>query len=138
MSDLFYATIKMISGEEVLAEVLHSEENGARFLILHNPIVMEETFDNDGGQFKVGQSARKWLQYATDDMVVVNFNNVLTMSEMDKYVAEQYQKYTYIAKLKSPVKKEMQSKDHSGYLGSIEDKRKFLEDMYNNSFDIPE
>ena len=138
MSDLFYATVKMISGEEVLAEVLHSEENGARFLILHNPIVMEDTFDSTDGQFKVGQSARKWLQYASDDMVVVNFNNVLTMSEMDKYAADQYRKQVYIAKLKSPVKKEMKSQDHSGYLGTIDDKRQFLEDMYNNSYDIPE
>ncbi|QIN96846.1 hypothetical protein [Synechococcus phage S-N03] len=136
--DLFFATIKMVTGEEVLAEVMHTEENGARFLILHNPIVMEETFDNEGGQFKVGQTARKWLQYATDDMVIVHFDKVLTMSEMNKYGAEQYKKYSYLAKAKSPVKKEMLSLDHSGYLGSIDEKRQYLEDMYNNSFDIPE
>jgi hypothetical protein len=138
MSDLFYATIKMVTGEEVLAEVMHTEENGTRFLILHNPIVMEETFDSEGGQFKVGQSARKWLQYATDDMVIVHFDKVLTMSEMNKYATEQYKKYSYIAKAKSPVKKEMLSVDHSGYLGTIEDQRKYLENMYNNSYDIPE
>ena len=138
MSELFYATIKMVSGEEVLAQVLHQEENGVRFLILHDAIVMEETFDNAEGQFKVGQSARKWLQYATDDMVIVNFSNVLTISEMGKYAIEQYQKFVYVAKLKSPVKKEMRSIDHSGYLGTIDSKRKYLEDMYNRSHDIPE
>ena len=138
MNDLFYATLKMTTGEEVLAEVMHCEEDGARFLILHNPIIMEETFSEEEGRFVVGQGARKWLQYSSDDMVIVNFDKVITMSELDKYAAEQYQKYTYIAKLKSPVKREMQTKDHSGYLGSIEDSRKYLEDMFNRSFDIPE
>ena len=138
MNDLFYATLKLITGEEVLAEVMHCEEQGSRFLILYNAIVMEETFDNEGGTFKVGQSARKWLQYATDDMLVLNFDKVLTMSEMDKYAAEQYKKFVYIAKLKSPVKKEMRSVDHSGYLGSVDAKRQYLEDMYNRSFDVPE
>lgn len=138
MNDLFYATLKMTTGEEVLAEVMHCEEDGARFLILHNPIIMEETFSEEEGRFVVGQGARKWLQYSSDDMVIVNFDKVITMSELDKYAAEQYQKYTYIAKLKSPVKREMQTKDHSGYLGSIEENRKYLEDMFNRSFDIPE
>lgn len=132
MSDLFYATIKMVTGEEVLAEVMHTEEHGVRILILHNPIVMEETFDSEGGKFKVGQTAKKWLQYATEDMVVVHFDKVLTMSEMNKYAAEAYKKYVFIANAKSPVKKEMSSKDHSGYLGSIEKKRKYLEDLFND------
>ena len=138
MNDLFYATLKLITGEEVLSEVMHCEENASRFLIMYNPIVMEETFDNEGGTFKVSQSARKWLQYATDDMLVLNFDKVLTMSEMDKYATEQYKKFVYIAKLKSPVKKEMKPMDHSGYLGSIESKRQQLEDLYNKSFDVPE
>lgn len=138
MSDLFYATIKMVTGEEVLAEVMHTEENGVRFLILHNPIIIEETFDNEGDHFQLGVSAKKWLQYATDDMVIVHLDKVMTMSEMNSYAVKEYKKFSYIAKAKSPVKKEMMALEHSGYLGTIDEKRKFLEDMYNNSFDIPE
>ena len=138
MNDLFYATMKMTTGEEVLAEVLVCEENGTRFLMLYNPIVMEETFSSEDGHFKVGETSKKWLQHATDDIVIVHMHNIITISEMDKYGIDHYKKYSLIAKIKSPVKKEMKSTEHSGYLGSIDEKRKYLEEMYNRSHDIPE
>lgn len=138
MNDLFYATIKMTTGEEVLAEVLVCEENGTRFLMLSNPIVMEETFSTEGGEVKVGETSKKWLQHASDDMLIVYMNNVITISEMDKYAIEYYKKYSLVAKIRSPIKKNMKSTEHSGYLGTIESKRKYLEEMYNKSPDIPD
>lgn len=134
-NELFYATVKMTTGEEVLAEVMHCEENGVPFFIFYNPIVMQESFENDGEKFKYVPTAKKWLQFATDDMVVVKESNVITISEMDSYGAEKYVKFAMIARMRSPVKREMKTNQHSGYLGSIDKKRKYLEDMFNNSSD---
>ena len=138
MNELFYATVKMTTGEEVLAEVMLCEENGSQFFIFYNPIVMEESFEHDQGKFKYVPSAKKWLQFATDDMVVVQKSSVITISEMDRYGAEKYLKYAMIARMRSPVKREMKSNKHKGYLGSIDKLRKDLEDMYNRSHDIPD
>ena len=135
-NELFYATVKMTTGEEVLAEVMCCEENGAPFFIFYNPIVMEESFENDNGKFKYVPTAKKWLQFATDDMVVVKPESIITMSEMDSYGSEKYIKFAMIARMRSPVKREMRSNKHSGYLGSIDKKRKYLEDMYNNTNDL--
>jgi len=138
MNELFYATAKMTTGEEVLAEVMHCEENEKEFFVFYNPIVMEESFEHDEGKFKYIPSAKKWLQFATDDMVVVKPESIITISEMDRYGAEKYIKFAMIARMRSPVKREMKTNKHTGYLGSIDKKRKYLEDMYNRSHDIPE
>jgi len=138
MNELFYATVKMTTGEEVLAEVMLCEENDTQFFIFYNPIVMEENFEHDQGKFKYVPSAKKWLQFATDDMVVVQKSSVITISEMDRYGAEKYLKYAMIARMRSPVKREMKTNNHTGYLGSIDKLRKDLEDMYNRSHDIPD
>lgn len=138
MNEIFYATVKMITGEEVLAEVMMCEENDTQFFIFYNPIIMEESFEHDKGKFKYVPSSKKWLQFATDDMVVVQKASVITISEMDRYGAEKYLKYAMIARMRSPVKREMKSNNHKGYLGSIDKLRKDLEDMYNRSHDIPD
>ena len=46
MEEQFYATIKMITGEEVLARVMKSTENGVEIFLLDDPIVIGETIIN--------------------------------------------------------------------------------------------
>ena len=133
MTGPFYATIMMHSGEEVLAEVIAGEENEKEYFLLFNPIVVEENYlyDEDTGAVTPKMSARKWLRFAQDDMVIVYKENVVTISELDKYGVSAYQKYCILAKVKSPVRREMRPSEHTGYLGTIEDQRTYLEDLYN-------
>ena len=133
MNGPFFATIKMTSGEEVLAEVCSNEENGVEFFILFNPIVVEEnyTYDENAGTLTSKVSSRKWLRFSQDDMVIVYKDKVITISELDKYGIAYYQKYLVVAKIKSPVRREMRSREHTGYLGNIDDQRKYLEHLFN-------
>ena len=131
MSTNFYATVKMSSGEEVLSEVMVTEENGDRFLLMHNPIVIEDTYSFEDGMPKV--SARRWLRFSQRDTTLVNMRDVITMSELDKYGVNYYMKYLIVAKVNTPVPREMKSTEHNGYLGNIEDYRKGLEDLFDKS-----
>jgi len=60
------------------------------------------------------------------------------MSEMDKFGKEFYEKACIAARVSSPIKKKIDTKEHSGYLGSSDASREYLERMYKNSLDVPE
>ena len=140
MNDPFFATMKMITSEEVLAEVMVTEEHGVTFYVLRNPIIVMEntTIDSSKGVVMSGLIPKKWLMYSDDDMTIVHTNHVVTITEMDKFGVEFYKKALLAAKVSSPIKRKIESKKHSGYLGSIKSQRDQIKRMYDNSYDIPE
>ena len=134
MKGPFYATIKMNSGEEVLAEVLAMDEDGFEYFMLYNPIVMDEQFVYDeSGNPTTRLTAHKWLKFSQDDMDIVYKDKIITISELDKFGVSHYQKYLLVAKIKSPVRREMQTKEHTGYLGKVDDQRDYLERLFKQS-----
>ena len=80
IEDDFYATIKLKSGEEIFTKVAACEEDDRTLLILSNPIIVEELTVR--GKFQ-GYKMEPWLKTATDDMFIINMDQVITMSETD-------------------------------------------------------
>ena len=140
MNDPFFATIKMTTGEEVLSEVMVTEENDVTFYVLRNPIVVTEntTVDPMKGVVMSGLIPKKWLMYSDDDMTIVHTQHVVTMSEMDKFGVDFYKKALIAAKVSTPIKRKVESKNHSGYLGKIQAHRDMIRRMFNKSHDVPE
>ena len=140
MSDLgcFFATMKLITSEEILAEVLPQEENGTEFFVLSNPIIISETVqvDQEKGVAMSGLVPRKWMLYANEDMTIVYKNHVVSISQMDKFGVDFYKKALIAAKCSSPIKKKVETKNHTGYLGKIDNLRKRLKKAYDNSPDL--
>jgi len=139
MLDNFHATIKLITGEEVLAEVLTAKENGSEFFVLSNPIVIHEnlTVDPEKGIAVSGMIPKKWMNFANDGMTVVNKTHVVSMSEMDKFGVQFYEKALIAARVASPIKRKVESKDSSGFVGKIEKFRTQLEGLWGDSPDLP-
>ena len=140
MNEPFFATIKMITGEEVLSEIMVAEEHGTEFFVLSNPITIAEntTIDPEKGMAFSGLIPKKWMLYANDDMSIIYKQHVVSMSEMDKFGVEFYRKALLAAKISSPIKRKVESKEHSGYLGSIKSHRDMIKRMYDMSHDVPE
>ena len=139
MKESFHATVKLNTGEEVLAEILPCEEDGEEFFIFHNPIIVTENsqVDMQKGVVVSGLVPKKWLLFSTDDMHVVNREDIVTISELDKFGIDFYRKALIAASASSPLKKKVETKRHSGYVGKIEEFRSKLEDMFSNSPDLP-
>ena len=78
IEDDFYATVKFKSGEEIFAKVAATDEEDRTLLVLSNPITVQEIKSRSGA---LGYKLEPWLKTTTDDMFVVNLNDVLTMSE---------------------------------------------------------
>jgi hypothetical protein len=139
MDSQFYASIKMVTGEEVLARCMKTVEGGEEIFLLDEPIVVPEStsIDKERNIALSGLVPRKWMTYGGDGLVIVYKHHIISISEMDRWGAEFYEKALLAARVTSPIKKKVHQEEHSGYLGSTDDYRDYLEDMYNNSPDIP-
>ena len=138
MNESFPATIKLITGEEILAEVTLMEENGSDFFLVNDPIVISETMqvDHQKGVAISGLVPKKWQLYANDSMTIINKQHIVSISELDKFGTDFYNKALIAAKLSSPVKRKVESEENVGYVGNTKDSRQYLEKMYEMSFDI--
>lgn len=134
----FFATLKLITCEEILSEVMPQEENDTEFFVLSDPIVITETpqIDKEQGVVLSVLAPRKWLMYSNEDLVIVYKNHVVSISEMDKFGIEFYKKALIAAKCSSPIKRKVETKNSTGYVGKIEALRKKLDKDYNISPDL--
>lgn len=137
--DSFYATIKLVTGEEILAEIIECEENGQDFFLLHNAIIITENnhVDMQKGVVVSGLVPKKWMMYSSDDLQVIYKQHVISVSELDKFGVEFYQKALIAAMASTPIKRRVETKRHSGYVGKIEAFREKLEGMFSDSPDLP-
>jgi len=140
MNESFYATIKLTTGEEILAEVTLMQEDQSDFFLVNDPIVISETMqvDHQKGIAMSGLVPKKWQLYANDSMTIINKQHIISISELDKFGTDFYNKALIAAKLSSPVKRRVESENNIGYIGSIDESRSMLEDLYNKSHDVPE
>ena len=91
IEDDFYATLKLKTGEEIFAKVAATEEEDRTMLLVSNPIIVGEIKSKIG---TVGYKIEPWLKTTTDDMFILNMNDVLTMSESsDVEMIMMYQDY---------------------------------------------
>ena len=140
MKEAFHASMKLITGEEVLAEICLSEEHGTEFFIVSDPIVVNETMqvDQEKGIAMAGLVPKKWQNYAFDGMSIIYKNHVISVSELDKFGIEFYERALIAAKMSTPIKKKVSSEDNIGFVGKVDSARKYLENMYDISNDVPE
>ena len=139
MNEQFYASLKLITGEEILARTIKTVEEGEVIFLLDEPITIAETtsIDNAKQVALSGLVPKKWMNYAADGLVVVYKQHVVSISELDRFGIDFYEKALLAAKVSSPIKKKVDQGEHTGYLGTTKDFRKYLEDMYDRSPDIP-
>ena len=125
----FYATIKLKTGEEVFAKVAASEEEDKTMLIISNPIIVAEIKGRTG---IVGYKLEPWLKTTTEDMFIINIEDVLTLTESsDIEMIMMYQDYIR----QSNKTKNNQSKLNRkmGYISNVNDAKEVLEKIFKNS-----
>ena len=127
--DDFYATVKLKTGEEIFCKLAASEEEDKTMLIISNPIVISEIKNRTG---LVGYKIEPWLKTTTDDMFILNIDDVLTLSESsDIEMIMMYQSYIR----QSNREKDSQAKlnRRMGYISNVNDAKEILEKLYKNS-----
>jgi len=125
----FYATVKLKSGEEIFAKVAAAEEEDRTMLIVSNPIIVCEIKGRGG---IVGYKIEPWLKTTTEDMFIINLDNVLTLSESsDIEMISMYQ--SYLREYDKTKKNQSKISRKMGYLANVNDAKEILEKLYKNS-----
>lgn len=129
MIDEFYASIKLISGEEIFSKVCPIEEENKTILMLENPVVFENIFIRhlEVNALKI----EPWLKSSNDPIVIINMDKVITITEVtDDNTIDSYDRYV---KNKNRQSNETDATENMGYLSSVTNARISLEKLYKLS-----
>ena len=136
MGEEFIAVIKLVSGEEVLASVCVDETGEEPVIIAHTPVTMK--IINSGMYVKI----KPWMELADDDMFIFRTDKIITMTEIkDDKIIKIYQRYVEeendeddMTKL-LPAGGEVKPDQKMGYISTVEDARKNLENIFKNNIE---
>jgi hypothetical protein len=129
MGEDFYCILKLISGEEILSIVSVDENDGDPIVVLQNPVIMELVNRKDVSYVKV----RPWMELPSDDFFMIKLDKIITMTETtDKKLIDVYTKYLNDDDSIDVYKPsgEVKLSNEMGYVSSVEDARKKLEELY--------
>ena len=129
MEDDFYCTLKLKTGEEIFCKVSATEEDDRTLLLISNPIIVSEVKGRSG---IIGYKLEPWLKTTTEDLLIINLQDVLTMTESsDIEMIAMYQNFVR----QSDKERSNQSKlnRRMGYLGNVNDTKEILEKIFKSS-----
>jgi hypothetical protein len=125
----FYATLKLKTGEEIFAKVAATEEDDRTFLLVSNPIIVSEL---KGRMGVMGYKLEPWLKTTTEDMFILNMDDILTMSESsDIEMITLYQ--SYIKQSEKLKTKQTKLNRSMGYISNVNDAKEILEKLFKDS-----
>lgn len=130
MEEDFYASVKLVSGEEIFGEVMPSEENGRTVLIISDPVEIETVSMNGSHE---GLRMMPWLRsMPNENIVIIPMDRVITVVEAqeDSEVVRYYQKFIFNNLQQGPAEKIKVTKK-MGYVISVEKAREHLENIFN-------
>ena len=136
MEEDFIATIKLTTGEELISKVSYMPDDDS--LVLENPMQVL-AIDQQKKNIRVaGFALTEWIHSTFDHMFVLPKQHVLTMTEIEDKQIQNFYTVTvakHVMELNS-FKESQQSMEFTrdmGKLGSVQNTKKSLEDLYKRS-----
>ncbi len=138
MEEEFYSTLKLTSGEEIIAKVCYLPEEDS--LLVEHPMLVEKLSQKKNGNTVQGFVLKEWINSTYETLFVIRMEQVVTMSELDKKIEVFYLNNLNDTEEQSSneiedsinIKPNKFSKQ-MGYLGSVKETKRFLEDIYKKS-----
>jgi len=83
----FLAAIKLVSGEELLSMVTSVHDENGDYLIVENPIEVEEVILPNK---QAGAKVQPWMKFSREDQFVIPKEHIITIVEVAEEVAVFY------------------------------------------------
>ena len=132
MEEEFYATVKLLSGEELVSKVSYLSDEDK--LILEKPLIVENAKHRKGQVEVTGFALKEWISATFDDMFIIKRDHVMTIIEIEGEIVDFYEKtLTRLESGKSLAGRGNKLPRGSGYLGWVKEMKKTLEDIFNKS-----
>ena len=132
MEDEFYATIKLTTGEEIVAKVVYLEDEDK--VMLENPLQVLSAKQRKGQLEVSGFSFSEWISASFDKMFIIKRDHIMTMTEIDPLIQDFYEKHLLrLENGKTLTGSAGKLPRGSGNLGSVTEMKKSLENIFNKS-----
>ena len=124
--DEFLATVKLVSGEEILTKVIVDYSSEEEQIIIDNPVVCSEV-RTAGASIPLGYKFEPWIKMSEEDVFVLNLDKIITLSEIkDDLVIK-----TYNNIIEGGFKRTHPDLDRTmGYINNVDSARKIIEKLY--------
>ena len=132
MEEEFYATVKLLSGEELVAKVCYLVDEDK--VMLERPLMVENSKQRKGHIEVTGFALKEWISATFDQMFIIKRDHIMTMIEIEGEIVDFYEKtLNKLESGKSLAGRGNKLPRGSGYLGSVKEMKKTLEDIFNKS-----
>jgi len=124
--DEFIATVKLVSGEEILTKVIVDYSSEEEQIIIDNPVICQEV-RTPGANVPLGYKFEPWIKMTEEDVFVLNLDKIITLSEIkDDLVIKTYENI-----IEGGFKRQHPDLDRSmGYINDVDSARKIIEKLY--------
>jgi hypothetical protein len=129
MEEEFYSSIKLRSGEEILAKVSYLKEEDS--LLVEKPLLVENHVQKKNGKKVEGFILKEWMKATYEEMFIIRMEQVITMTELDDKIRDFY--ICNIDSSSEEINVNPNKLKNNGYIGSVEEVKKNLESLYKRS-----
>ena len=139
MGDEFYAALKLVTGEEIFSLVSIDENNGDPIIILQNPVIMKMFHNGTGSFIKI----KPWMELPEEDIFIIKMDKLITITEIktqsliqlyDNYINDSNEDVV----LREDENGRVKISNNMGFISTVEDARKKLENIFKNNKDNKE
>ena len=139
MEDEFFATIKFVSGEEIICRISNCPED--EVVLIFEPMKVEMIRHKHKKLQVQGFGLTEWMHSTFDDSFFIPKKHILTMTECDPKIRAFYLKCISEDKKAKQLNKHISegksigdpNKIIPGYVGSVPEARKLLEKIFKTS-----
>ena len=126
--DEFIATVKLVSGEEILTKVIVDYSSEEEQIIIDNPVICQEV-RTPGANVPMGYKFEPWIKMSEEDVFILNLDKIITLSEIkDDLVIK-----TYNNIIEGGFKRTHPDLDRTmGYINNVDSARKIIEKLYKS------
>ena len=117
----FLAALKLVSGEEILSIVTSVRDDNGDYLIVDNPIEVEEVVMQGN---KAGAKVSPWMKFSKEEQFIIPKDKIITIVEVDAEVQVFYA--MSLRKLNGDLIPE-----GKGRISTVDEARVSLEKSYN-------
>ena len=125
--DEFVASVKLVTGEEILTKVIVNKDAQEETVIIDNPLTCQEVRSH-GANIPLGYKFEPWMKMSEEDVFIIHMSSIITMTEIkDHQVLVTYKeviKKGFSRENNPDVTREM------GSIGTVKDCRDMIEKLY--------
>ena len=124
----FVATVKLVSGEEILTKVIIDYSSKEEQIIIDNPVICQEVRSH-GANVPLGYKFEPWIKMSDEEIYIIDLDKIITLSEIKDDIVIK----TYNNIIEGGFKRQHPDLDRQmGYVNSVDKARQMIEKLYKS------